>query len=180
MAELRIVNQSTDIRRERRALSDEDFSRFISATQKRSAYRGLSGADRSMLYQLAATTGLRASELASLTTNSLNLTEKPTVTVEAAYSKRRRRDTLPLRRDIAAALQEWIVGKEGELWPGSWHERAAEMVRGDLVRAGIPYQNEHGAYFDFHALRHQFLTNLQRAGVHPKVAQTLPDIPRSR
>ena len=40
-------------------------------------------------------------------------------------------------------------------------------------RADIPYEDRSGAVFDFHALRHQFLTNLQRAGVHPKIAQAL-------
>ncbi|MBA3481977.1 MAG: tyrosine-type recombinase/integrase, partial [Pirellulales bacterium] len=30
-----------------------------------------------------------------------------------------------------------------------------------------------GRVFDFHALRHQFITSLAAAGVHPKVAQTL-------
>ena len=47
------------------------------------------------------------------------------------------------------------------------------MLRTDLAAAGIPYRDEAGRVFDFHALRHQFISNLARAGAHPKQAQTL-------
>jgi len=47
------------------------------------------------------------------------------------------------------------------------------MLRGDLAAARIPYRDEQGRVFDFHALRHHFITSLATAGVHPKVAQTL-------
>jgi len=47
------------------------------------------------------------------------------------------------------------------------------MVRADLEIVGIPYHDEGGRVFDFHALRHQFISSLAAAGVHPKVAQTL-------
>src|SRR5439155_21499853 len=56
---------------------------------------------------------------------------------------------------------------------GKWHEKAAEMVRVDLDAAGIPYVDDAGRYFDFHALRGQFISMLAAAGVHPKVAQVL-------
>ena len=46
------------------------------------------------------------------------------------------------------------------------------MVRQDLEAAGIPYEAAAGV-FDFHALRHQFLSDLASSGVHPKVAQEL-------
>src|SRR5262249_3987470 len=59
------------------------------------------------------------------------------------------------------------------VWPGTWGERAARMVRDDLERAGIPYQDAAGRYFDFHALRHQFVSRLALSGVSVKAAQTL-------
>lgn len=37
----------------------------------------------------------------------------------------------------------------------------------------LVYRDQAGRVADFHALRHTFLTNLARAGVHPKVAQAL-------
>ncbi len=47
------------------------------------------------------------------------------------------------------------------------------MSRIDLKVAGIAYQTDNGQVFDFHALRHQFISNLALAGVHPKAAQAL-------
>jgi hypothetical protein len=148
-----------------------------------------------MLYRAAAFTGLRASELASLTARSFDFeTEPATVTVEAGYSKRRRTDVLPLHPDLAARLREWFRERsavaEGEsvvlafndaseatsprLWPGAWAEKrhAAAMLREDLKAAGIGYEDD-GRVFDFHALRHQFISSLAKAGVHPKTAQEL-------
>ncbi len=47
------------------------------------------------------------------------------------------------------------------------------MLRHDLAAAEIPYEDVAGLVFDFHALQHQFISNLAAAGVHPKIAQTL-------
>ena len=60
-----------------------------------------------------------------------------------------------------------------KLWPGTWADDSATMLRHDLAAAGIPYEDTAGRVFDFHALRHQFISNLAAAGVHPKEAQTL-------
>ena len=46
------------------------------------------------------------------------------------------------------------------------------MIRVDLAAAGIPYTVD-GKDYDFHALRHQFITNLALAGVSLKAAQQL-------
>jgi hypothetical protein len=63
-----------------------------------------------MLYLVSANTGLRANELASLTAASFDLEGDPaTVTVEAGYSKRRRRDVLPLRADLAVLLCPFLT-----------------------------------------------------------------------
>ena len=37
----------------------------------------------------------------------------------------------------------------------------------------MTYQDSNGLFADFHANRHTFITSLDRAGVRPKVAQTL-------
>ena len=47
------------------------------------------------------------------------------------------------------------------------------MIRGDLKAAGIPYSDAHGNDYDFHSLRHQFITDLSRAGVSLRAAQEL-------
>ncbi len=169
---LSTLNAKTDVRRKRRKLSDDEFAKFIKTTLDQGEFRGLTGRDRSMLYFVSANTGLRAGELESLTVDSFDLGDQPRVTVEAAYSKRRRRDTLPLRADVAEALRGWIKDRSGRVWPGTWKERASWMIRADLEAAEIPYELN-GKVFDFHDLRHQLISSLAKAGVHPKTAQEL-------
>jgi integrase len=169
------LNADTDIRLQRRALSPGEFAALLDAARRGRTFRGLTGEDRAVLYHLAARTGLRAGELASLTPASFDLSAEPTVTVEAAYSKHRRKDVLDLRPDVAALVREYVrVRPEGEpLWPGAWHHDGAELIRVDLAAAGVPYADAAGRTYDFHALRHQFISDMVEAGVHPKDAQTL-------
>ena len=174
------LNADVDIRRERRALDQTEFAKLLAVTIKSPiVYRGLTGVDRAVLYLIAAYSGLRATEFSSLDARSFNLDgPAPSVTVAAGYSKRRRLDVIPLRIDVAITVKKWIGQRmsmeAGEcLWPGSWFERAAEMLQADLKDAGIEYEDDQGRVFDFHALRHLFISNLVLAGVHPKVVQQL-------
>ncbi len=137
----------------------------------------MSGADRAMLYLTSAYTGLRASELASMTPASFNFDGSPTWAVEAAYSKNRERSIMPLHPKLVEELRPWFEGKDpaSPLWPGRWAENKAAgiMMKRDLEAAGIVYRNARGLVADFHSLRHTFITNLYRAGVSPKVIQFL-------
>jgi integrase len=129
-----------------------------------------------VLYLLAASTGFRFGEIKSLTTRSFDLdADPPTVTVEASYSKRHRRDVQPLRVDIADALRETTrATPRGEhVWPGLPDEMAQQVIAADLAAAGIAVRDDAERVIDFHALRHTFITCLDRSGVTPKVAQTL-------
>ncbi|MDA1013272.1 MAG: hypothetical protein O3A00_02335 [Planctomycetota bacterium] len=54
------------------------------------------------------------------------------------------------------------------------------MIRVDLATAGIPYMDHRGHVFDFHALRHQFISMLAAAGIHPKPPKSWPVIQPSR
>jgi len=176
LAHLSRLNPDVDVRRQRRALPEQQFSRFVEATAQGKPFRGLMGADRLVLYVLAAQTGFRANELASLEPASFTFDAKlSTVKVNAAYSKHRREDVQPLRSDVAEVMRQYVAGKpiHQRLWPGTWAKAAAEMVRLDLGAAGIPYRDDNGRLFDFHALRGQFISFLAAKGVHPKVAQVL-------
>ncbi len=193
------LNARTDRRHDRRALSVEEVRWLIDTTSgKNSPERyGMSGPERAMLYRLAVETGLRASELRSLTRASFNLTiDNPTVRVAAAYSKRRREDVLPLRPDTTAELRDHLAtkhpGARAFVMPKS--ERTAKMFRADLdaarqawLRATTLPQGAHertdtgfltpvddaGRHADFHALRHTAGSLLAASGTHPKVAQSL-------
>src|SRR5262249_16609638 len=122
----------------RRHLEPDDFALFVESTRTGPTFRRLSGPDRAMLYTLAAFTGLRESELASLKPDSFALAGgQPSITVEAAYSKRRREDTIPFRPDLAELVRGWLAGRPARqpLWPGSWWKRGALLVRRDLATA---------------------------------------------
>jgi len=188
------LNARVDVRHERRALTQKELGGLIAAVEKSEEnFRGLDGSTRAMLYRLAAMTGLRASELASLTSASFGLAaDPPTVTIGAAYSKHRREDVLPLHPDLAARLRQWLSGRERvsdeqravlafdraadakpeRLFDGTWPMKAAMMLRADLAAAEIPYSTDDGIA-DFHSLRHTFISNLAAGGVHPKLAQQL-------
>lgn len=67
-----------------------------------------------------------------------------------------------MQRDLAAARKKWIHDAEGE-------EETEKREQSDF----LAYCNDAGLYADFHSCRHLFITSLERAGVRPKVAQTL-------
>jgi len=166
------MDSNADARRKRRALEPDEIRRLLEVTLAAPERFGLSGHQRTMLYRLAIETGLRASELRSLTVSSFDFDEC-TVTVQAAYTKNRKDCTLPLRVEMAATLKTYVAGKLPHVNVFSVPQRTAEMLRSDLEATGIDYQDEAGRYVDFHSLRHMRGSLLAAAGVHPKVAQSL-------
>ncbi len=101
------LNTEVDVRRRRRALSPEDFGKLVaSALGSDESIQCFDGPARARHYLLSYYTGLRRGELASLNPDSFQLDgEQPTVTVEAACSKHRRRDLLPLHEDLVSMLR---------------------------------------------------------------------------
>jgi integrase len=173
---LRPLNEAVEQRRERRVLSPEDLRKLLRAAENGPVRQGLAGPTRALLYRLATETGLRAREIASLRVGSFDLkADPPTVRVAAAYSKRRREDTLPLRPSTAAELsvflRERLPSASAFGTPPAW--RAAEMLKEDLESVEMKYKDDEGRFADFHSLRHGFITNLAQGGVSPKVAQAL-------
>ena len=176
VAHLDGLNVKTDRRHDRRALTVEELHRLLATTHDGPTRRGMTGPERAMLYRLAVETGLRAGELRSLTRASFQLDgDQPTVTVAAAYSKRRREDTLPLRPELAEDLSALTrnLAPAAKVFKVPKHTHSAEMFRADLEAAGIKYRDDAGKVADFHSLRHTFISNLAAGGVHPKVAQSL-------
>jgi integrase len=171
------LNADADVRHERRALPEEELRSVLAAAAGNAAvFEGLTGRDRHMLYAVAMVTGFRASEVASLAPRNFALdADPPTATVRAAYTKNGHKAIQPLPPDVAQALRAYLAGRpEGApLWPGDWPDEGAEMLRLDLAAADIPYRDAEGRVADFHALRHSYVTLLERSGVSPKVAQEL-------
>jgi len=155
----------------------------------------MAGRDRAALYLTAVGTGFRAGELKSLTPQSFDLDgDPPTVTVEASYSKRRRRDVQPIRRDLAEYLRSLLAEKPAGTPVFHVTDNVAETLRKDLAdartawinQARTPDQREErdrsdflkdrdasGRVADFHSLRHTYVTRVVRSGASVKVAQDL-------
>jgi integrase len=155
---------------DRRDLKPGELVALLETTRANAReFRGLDGAARSVLYLTAAGTGLRSSELKTLTPESFDLdADPPTVTVGAANTKNRRPVTQPLPAALVGALRGFLAGRQADapLWPGTWWERGAEMFKDDLKAAGIPYKvkgPDGDRYADFHSLRHTFISMLEPA-----------------
>ena len=192
-------NVKVDRRLERREMSEEEIRWLLVTVQSGKTIHGLTGWQRFTLYSVALGTGLRASELASLTPQSLDLaSDPPTVRILAKNEKARRGDTLPLPPDLAELLKGWLpsIESDANLWPGPWaaHKWASKFVQHDLKAAReawlkaapdaaereamaktdfLSYRDAEGRQADFHALRHTFLSRLGRSGASAKVMQRL-------
>ena len=139
------------------------------------------GKERALVYKVLALTGLRKSELASITVAQLWLDEKhPYLELKASDEKSGRGSQIPLRADLASELQDFLVEKRQRLnrtvLPAKM--KLFTIPRGlvgifdrDLAAAGIDKHDERGRSLDIHALRHTFGTHLSKAGVPPRVAQ---------
>ena len=142
---LRPLTARTDVRIVRRALTADELRSLIAAAAGGPVIEGLPGPLRAVLYKLAAETGLRRAELMSLRRSNFDLTAKsPTVRLQAAYSKRRREDVLPLRPDTAGDLERLLPRGTPATTafpvPRNWD--AAGMIRLDAVAAGVLPANE--------------------------------------
>lgn len=177
---LTLVNAAVDVRRARRELTAVELGRlFVAARDSARTYRRLAGADRYILYLVAAGTGFRAAALSNLTPADFDL-DAPTVTLAARFNKSRRLKVQPLPADVAAALRDYLTGKPSNapIWGGTWarDHRGAEMLRIDLEAAGIEYATEGSdgpEYADFHSLRHSYLTLGGRSGIDLRTLQEL-------
>jgi len=82
---------------------------------------------------------------------------------------------IPLRTDMSTALRTWLKGRLPKppafALPGQ--TALLKALKEDLVAAKIQPEDNPDHALDFHSLRHTFLMNLARAGVHPKTAQAL-------
>jgi integrase len=149
----------------RTAINPDALAKLFVATETRTAKTPVSGRDRAMYYRVMAYTGLRKSEAASLTPESFRLEEDdPGVTVEAAYSKRRRRDSIPLKNDLVPVLRTWLATKPANrpvFRLPKWMN-LERVFRNDCKAAGIVAAE--GERLGVHSLRRFFITSVVRAG----------------
>jgi len=210
------ADAKADCRRKRRALTEDELTQLLETTRRRplvdamTVRRGkrrgqavanlrdetrsrlqLLGRERALIYKVYLLTGLRKSELGSLTVGQLAF-DGPVAfaTLDAADEKNRQGSDIPLRADLAAELQGWLVDKlatlraearrRGEPIPENLPAATPvfnvpsgllRILDRDLKAAGIPKKDDRGRTIDVHALRHTFGTHLSKAGVAPRTAQ---------
>jgi integrase len=168
-------DESVDRRRVRRVLTEAGMQPLIASTRASPPWRELAGPDRVMFYAVAASTGLRRGELASLTPKSFRLDRRPlTIIFEAAYTKNHRTAEQPIPGSLAAILGPWLASKV----PGRpvFHplsQKTGLMLATGLKRCGIEPVAGQGRMVDTHSLRHGYITPLARTGVPVKTLQTL-------
>jgi len=149
----------------RRALTDKEFGRLVSVAEP----------EHADIYVFTAYTGLRAEEVGLVTRDRITFEPEATIRAGGLSKKRHQRDILPLHPAVVERIRPWAekLLPRARLWPGNWYKRAAEMLQEDLTAAKIPYKDELGHVFDFHALRGQFATSLARNDVPLQEAQVL-------
>jgi integrase len=177
---LPVLDVEPDQRRARRTLTVEQLGRLLVATlASGERVKDLTAEQRHLLYSVACTTGFRANELASLTPGLLCLDDAtPHILLAARRGKNRRPTRQPIPAETVDLLRAYIADRDtaAPLWPGNWFHRAAEMLRIDLARVGIPYAidgPDGPLYADFHANRHTYVSLLEAAGVSLRDAMQL-------
>ncbi len=160
---------------QRRALTELELAALIpAAEQSEKTYSGLNGYERSLVYQLALTTGLRHNEIRTLVRDDFDF-ETKTVTVRDINSKNNLTDTLPLQQSLSEAINTYFQSNpelpKAKAFP-KMGKKGYYMVQKDLEAAGIEYINDFGKC-DFHSLRHTYCSRLARSGLLPQTEQRL-------
>jgi integrase len=112
----------------------------------------------------------------------------------AAYSKRRRQDEQPIRRDLADALAPWLESRSPGQPVFNMPDKPVVLIKADLAAARqawlnearrpedrkeregsdfLAYRDSAGRVADFHSLRHTYVSRLVQSGANVKVAQEL-------
>jgi len=163
MANVEKVDEIADVRRARRALSEDELSRLLEVVEER----------HQLAYRVILATVLRRHELRQLQWGDVKLNAPmPFIQLRANTTKASRGDTLPIRAELAERLRK----AKGD---AANDERVCQSIssmdthKRYLDKAGIAYVDEAGRRADFHALRHTYGTLLSKSGVAPRVAMCL-------
>jgi integrase len=167
------LNEEIDRRKKRRALSADEVSQLLKAAEADKPK--WKAGERVLIYRLLLGTGLRSTELSLLVPNQVDF-KRNRLTVDAAKTKNKKADVLPLRADLVQSLAEWIE-KYGIQSNNRVFQYDADALRyffyKDLKAAGIERIGADGRSVDVHSLRKTFGTLLAKAGVPLTTVQRL-------
>ncbi len=199
LASVRKPSPKTDRRRERRMLLPDEWKWLRSVTLAEAEERyGMTASERVLLYATAVQTGLRSSELRSLTRRRLFLeSEQPYITCAAGSTKNKRDARQYVQPELAAELRDHVARKApaAPVFAMPPKEDVAGMLRADLAGARrewikaarhnpqerakraesdfLTAENHEGEVLDFHSLRHSTGAWLAMNGAHPKAVQAV-------
>jgi integrase len=172
------LNAQEDRRRTARALSVDDMKKLMYTTAGGPKRYGMSGRERYLLYRFVIETGLRRGEIQRLRRADFDF-DAMTVTVRAEKaSKNKQRREQALSPGLCAELKDFMASKlpDAKAFGGSFialTDKTANMLKADLADADIPYKDDHGDVFHFHALRGECASLLINSGCDPKQAQEI-------
>ncbi len=192
------LNEKADLKRKARSLTSEELERLLSAARNRplddaltirkgpnkgertakidDAYRVRMielGNERALMYKTLILTGLRLSELRTLTVGDLSFGDVPFLRLQSNNEKNRKGSTLAIRSDLAAELREWTNGNDRASTVFVVPAGLLRIMDRDLIAAKIPKRDADGFVVHVHALRHSFGTHLSLAGIAPRTAQAM-------
>lgn len=194
---VRLPNPESDRRIQRRALRPEEWGDFLRGVSASGERRSMSAKHRALLYELAIQTGLRQSEVRSLTPGKFYLQQSPAyVVLPGARTKNRKPARQFVTDSLRARLIEHVAKCRGAdpVFHLCDQSRVAEVIRKDLAKARDNYikrgrtktekrrrkesdhlaaTNHEGETFDFHSLRHTCGAWLAMQGENPKTIQTI-------
>ncbi len=150
--------RAADRTKRRRYLRQEELQHLLHTVESENrTVQGVSAADRSIAYRLAASSGLRKGEIASLRRGWFALDDKPSIVyLSPDHSKNAQGAFQPLPDRAVSKLRAWIADKQdGRVLPLE-KKRTSEMLAEDLTAAKIPVIDERGLVVDFHALRYTY------------------------
>jgi integrase len=150
-----------DVVYERQPMTVVEFQKLTAYLDTMNRYFGQKARwdahDRKIIYWTAVKTAYRQSEMKRLHVWNLSLDSTPPVIfLKAGSTKNGRVGEVPIPDDLAAALKEYIIGKEPTdvLFPfPSTSGSIVDMLRRDFEGAGIVWKLPSGEVMDFHSLR---------------------------
>jgi integrase len=175
LKQVRKLNVELDRRKQRRAMTKEEVERLLTATLSGKAKKVGRPDERVLVYQLLLGTGLRSTELSLLTPSQIDF-DRCMLRIEAAKTKNRKADILPLRPDLVQSLKKRMAMLGIKAHERFFHHTQCNLLEAfyaDLKAAGIARIDSAGRCIDVHSLRKTFGTMLARAGVPLTTTQRL-------
>ncbi len=160
------IDDTADRRRKRRAFTDTEIQALLRAGKARK---------RDLPYRVALGTGLRLRELRELQWGDVRIDGpgKPHLQLRPEATKSKRADVLPLSADLVARLRKARPEGVCPTDPVFADPPSRSKWDADLAEAKITVRDAEDRLAGFHSLRVTFITNLQRAGLAPRVVMAL-------